>query len=481
MNNNRWLRSVLLTVSLFSLALQASAQDHNRRLYDSVANRIRTSYNGHRPHEIYELTSESFRKKMTAGQFAEGMNKFFAKAGSWQSVAYKDANEKGFDYLGKFENSDYLFSLKLDQTGRASRINFAAAPRVIPDKVQAVKSSNRLQDSIDRMVEKVARPYIQKGNTAGLLIAWIGNDGVRRYSYGTTAAGAGKLPDADVTVFEIGSVTKTFTALLLAIEVAAGRMKLEDPVSRYLPDSIPELEYHGTPVTLKHLASHTSGLPRLPQNIFTGNADPLNPYKHYTADSLYRFLRTHRITVGPGTKFSYSNLGAGLLGTILARQSGKTFGRLIEERIARPLGMMRTKVSLTPAELQNMAQGHNETGRGVPPWDLGPLQGSGAIRSTLNDMIVYTQAQLKPGGTLKKAIELSHHAVFTGGEQRMALGWRIDSVSGHSLLHHSGGTGGFRSFVGLDTSRGMGIVILSNAAEEVTELGMELLTRQKAH
>lgn len=462
-----------LTIFIAQICLAQSDQ----KKYHTVADMIRVKFNGGQAKDLYAMTAEVFKKKMTADQFIQGMSKFKAKAGDWNSLTYQQSNDKGVDYLCEFANGNQIFSLKLDPDGKISRLNFAAVEVVIKNKNYQVKSNNPLKDSTDRLVEKLVRSYIQKGNTSGLLVALIQGGRVRRYSYGSINKTQEVLPDPANTLFEIGSITKTFTSLLLTKQVIDGKMKLEDPISKYLPDSIPALTIGNTPLTLMHLANHTSGLPRLPGNIFHGEVNPKDPYKHYVTDSLYHFMKTYQVKETPGTKFSYSNLGAGLLGMILEHTSGKSFNELIVEEIAHPLGMFNTKVELTKMDEKNFAQGYDERGQATAPWDLASLKGSGAIRSTLNDMVLYAQAQLGQKNSLDNAIELTHQKTFSSGEQDMGLGWRINKNQRPSYLHHSGGTGGFRSFVGFDQQRQIGVVVLSNAAEEVTEIGEHMLKR----
>lgn len=464
---------ILLGLLLISTSLFAQ---HKRQAYDSTATLVRTYFNARQPEKIYELTSVAFRQKMTAQQFAAGMTRFTAKTGKWKSLVFSAENEKGGDYTAAFENSTQLFSIKLDSTGKISRLNFALAPVIIANKAYRVPSNNPLKDSLDRLVEQLVRPYIQKGNTSGLVLAIFDKGNIRRYSYGTTKRTTQQLPDAGTTIFEIGSITKTFNSLLLAKEVIAGRMKLNDPINKYLPDAIPALNFQGRPITLKQLANHTSGFPRLPENIFLGKINPQDPYKHYVADSLYSYLKHYRPSAVPGTRFSYSNFGAGVLGTILERSKKKTFEELILSEICTPLGMKNTTVTLNASQQQNFAQGYNEKGEATAPWDLASLKGSGAIRSTLNDMVIYAHAQLGMAGPLQKAINLSHQATFKGESESIGLGWRINTATRPEYLHHSGGTGGFRSFVGFDAKRQFAVVILSNAADDVTAIGQHILT-----
>lgn len=462
-----------LCLTLFSFSF-ASAQQ-SQASYDHIVAQIQSSFNHHQPEKIYALTSAIFQKKMTEEQFASGMSKFHAKVGDWKSSIFKEKNEKGLDYLAEFENSRQVFSIRIDSLDKIDRLNFAAVPVVIPAKTAQVSDNNPLKDSIDLLVEQLVRPYIQKGNTCGLVLAVINKGQVRKYAYGSVNKKTTQLPDTEHTIFEIGSVTKTFNSLLLAEEVVAGRMKLNDPINLYLPDSIPPLRFQAKAITLQDLANHTSGFPRLPANIFNAKVDPKDPYKHYLADSLYCFLKSYHPTVMPGTVFSYSNFGAGVLGTILERKLDSGFEQLIISRICKPLAMNHTSVTLNHLAQKNFAQGYNETGEATAPWDLASLKGSGAIRSTLNDMVKYALAQLANSGPLHQAITLSHQPTFTGKDQAMGLGWRINQSGQHTYLHHSGGTGGFRSFIGFDPERQTAVVILSNAAEDVTNIGEKFL------
>lgn len=451
-----------------------SAQTDSVR-YDTVMSRIQKAFHAKQPNKIYEMTAQRYQAKMTGEQFAVGMNKFMTKMGEWITYTYQTHTENGRDYLVEFEGAKQLFSLQLDQQGKIERMNFAVVMTGVPPKTYQMASTNPLADSLDLRIEQLVRPYIQKGINAGLVLAIIDHDQIRRYSYGTVAKTSHQLPDPDKTIFEIGSVTKTFTSLLVAQQVLEGRMQLTDPINRYLPDSVPSLGFQGSPIRMIHLTNHTAGFPRLPANIFNGKIDPKNPYCHYVTDSLYRFLVHFQPTRQPGTLFSYSNYGAGLLGRILEEQLQMDFDKLVVEKIAKPLGMVHTFVELPLRFRADFAQGYNENGLVTPPWELASLKGSGAIRSTLNDMIRYTKAQLGGNNPLRKAIALSHHITFNGPGQVMGLAWRITQAGGQTYYHHSGGTGGFRSFVGFDLKGQRGIVILSNTADEVTAIGESLL------
>lgn len=447
------------------------------KAHKDTAMDVREYYNAGKPEKIYALTSNVFRKKMTSEQFSKGMVKYTAKNGKWHRLEFASKNDRGVNFTAVFENSEQILSIKVDHNGQIERINFEPVTVKVGSKNFQVASDNKLITSLDQKVERLVRPYIQQSNTTGLVIAIVDQGKIHRYSYGTVDKKTQYLPKPATTIFEIGSVTKTFNALLLAELVVKGKMKLQDPINQYLPDSLPLLAFRGNPIRLVHLANHTAGLPRLPENIFSGKVEPQDPYKHYNTSLLFSYLRNYKIKSLPGTKFSYSNLGAGLLGTILERSEKQSYEDLLINKICRTLGMNNTSISLNSAQEQNFAQGYNEEGKATAQWDLASLKGSGAIRSTLDDIVLYAQAQLGGKNPLEKAIKLSHEVTFTNITESMGLGWRINNTSKSPYLHHSGGTGGFRSFVGFDRQSQFAVVILSNSAVDVTGIGQKMMDR----
>lgn len=457
------------------LPLLGGAQDAR---YEAVSRQLLAAFNTDNPLAMYALTSPAYQARMSAESFAAGTRKFRAQTGQWQSVQFRSEVADGLTYTAQFERQTQILFLQLDQQGLISRFNFKPVPVARTLKSYQVPSDNPLRDATDSLVERLVRPYIQQSHTAGLCLAVIGPGAVRRYSYGEVRRGSQQRPDPRTTIFEIGSVTKTFTALLLARQALRGRMKLLDSVNRYLPRRIPPLAYAGAPISLQTLANHTAGLPRLPANIYNGPVDPADPYRHYTQDSLFRFLRDYHPTVRPGSQFAYSNLGAGLLGSVLARQAGRSFEELILKDICRPLRLRDTYLELPETQLPRLAQGYNEKGEPTAVWHLAALQGSGAIKSTLQDMIRYTRAQLGQfRHPLTRAMRLTQQQTFRDSTNAMGLGWRIARQPTRTYWHHSGGTGGGRSFVGFDPGRQLGVVILSNAADDVTSIGQAILER----
>jgi D-alanyl-D-alanine-carboxypeptidase/D-alanyl-D-alanine-endopeptidase len=296
---------------------------------------------------------------------------------------------------------------------------------------------------------------------------------------GTVGPG-GASPPAANTIFEIGSVTKVFTAALLAAMVENGVVALDDPVQRFLPAGV-ELPVRGRPITLADLATHTAGLPRLPHGfVLRSVRHRRNPYARFTAGELYASLEATRLRQEPGGRPRYSNLGYGLLGDVLARRAGRSYEQLVRERICGPLGLADTCVAVPAAAQGRFAQGHNRRGRPVPHWDLPALAGAGALRSTVADLLVFVRVQLGDGDpALARAAALTHVPRVRHRGTAIGLGWMRWPLRGteHELLFHNGGTGGFRSFVGFVPSTHTAVVALSNSARSVDALGFHVLKR----
>ncbi|CAM5513690.1 D-alanyl-D-alanine-carboxypeptidase/endopeptidaseAmpH [Streptomyces alboniger] len=298
---------------------------------------------------------------------------------------------------------------------------------------------------------------VRRGPERAVLVA--GDTRVR----GGTAAG----PD---TRFEIGSLTKTFTALLLAEAVARGEVSYADPIGRFLPrGAAPRLR--GSPITLGHLATHTSGLPRLPRGFLRGSAGAYfsNPYAHWCPADLWRALARTRPRAAPGTRVRYSNLGVGLLGELLARAAhgpGGAYAPLLDERILRPLGLTRTGCDTG----QPQATGYRR-GRARPAWQMPVMPGAGAGRSSPRDLLDVLDHLIDPAsapagipGPLRAALaDVTRPRIAlprTG--RRIALVWNIRPRPGYDLYHHSGGTRGFTAFAGFCPRHRIALAALAN-------------------
>jgi D-alanyl-D-alanine-carboxypeptidase/D-alanyl-D-alanine-endopeptidase len=272
------------------------------------------------------------------------------------------------------------------------------------------------------------------------------------------------------TLFEIGSVTKLFTALLLADMSTRGEIALDAPVADLLPAGTRVPERHGQVITLAQLVTHTSGLPRLPTNLEPSN--PANPYGGYTAKHLYAFLASHQLARTPGEGFEYSNLGAGLLGYALALRAGLPYEDLVRTHILEPLGMRSTAIRLTPAMGERLASGHDDSGDPVSGWDLGVLAGAGALRSTAADLLIFVEALMDPD-----AMPFGPSvAILMASREAGGLAMSLPQPGRPAALQHEGGTGGYRSYAGCVPAWRRGAVVLANACTgAVADLGIHLV------
>ncbi len=261
-------------------------------------------------------------------------------------------------------------------------------------------------------------------------------------------------------IFEIGSISKVFTSLLLAQTVLEGKAALTDPIAKFLPPGL-NLDPKVAAITLEQLATHTSGLPRLPDNL--GPTDPLDPYANFTTQRLEDFLRRYHPAASPPQPMAYSNLGAGLLGHLLERIHGRPYATLLAERITGPLGLPDTVITLSPEQQTRFATPYSGT-MPVKPWQMSSLHGAGAIRSTAADLIKFGQALLTPNSPIYPAWALVRQTrVTVVGEQKIGLGILAENRNGEMVYFHDGGTGGFRSYFELaPATRRVTVVLLNN-------------------
>jgi D-alanyl-D-alanine-carboxypeptidase/D-alanyl-D-alanine-endopeptidase len=311
----------------------------------------------------------------------------------------------------------------------------------------------------------------------GIVVGVIDAKGRRVVSYGSLEKGDKRALDGD-TLFEIGSITKVFTALLLADMVQRGEVKLDDPIAKYLPATAKIPQRDDKQITLVDLATHTSGLPRMPANFHP--KDPANPYIDYTDEQLFTFLSSYELPRDIGIKFVYSNLGFGLLGQGLARRNGSDYETLVEARICEPLGMKSTRITLTPEMEQRFAAGHTSDLVTVSRWDIPSLAGAGALRSSANDMLKFLAAAMGYSHTsLAPAFKAMLSVKRPTGQAFIdtAMGWAIDTRGGGEIIWKNGGTGGYRTFIGYAPRTGVGIVALSNASTNAgsDDIGLHLL------
>ena len=322
----------------------------------------------------------------------------------------------------------------------------------------------------------------------GIVVGVIDSNGRRVVAFGGPSKGDMRPLNGD-TVFEIGSITKEFTSLVLTDMVRRREVALTDPVATFLPHGVTVPERNKRKITLADLSTHSSGLPRMPTNF--NPRDNANPYVDYSVQNLYDFLTNHKLTRDIGAQYEYSNLGVGLLGHALALRAGMSYEALVRSRIIDPLRMSNTRITLTPQMRAHAAVGHIETKRtaenpygltAVPDWDIPTLAGAGALRSTANDMLTFLAANLgyvKTPLSGAMADQIATRRPAEGSDFEVGYGWRIQTKHGSTIVWHGGATGGYRCYIGFDPNARVGVIVLSNVLMPlVDDIGPHLLNRQ---
>ena len=348
-------------------------------------------------------------------------------------------------------------------------------------------------------IEAIVAPFVNKKDYLTLVVGVIQGDDYWTEGFGPMSQWSA-ISDGDI-LFEIGSLTKLFTSTLLSLLVERQELKLATPINQLAPtyEKLPDT------ITLGSLATHTSGLPRLPANLRQSIQDVHNPYATYTFEHLHDYLLGHNGTPGKTTgAVSYSNLGVGILGNILADHLGTTYEAAIVESICKPLGLSDTRITLSDEQIARLAVGYSQDNRPVKNWDLPTLAGAGALRSSAHDLLMFLQANLKGSSTpLARAIANTHtlqcdtFAPPTGiakilsrlgffhllktvrgeplakrEEKGVGLGWFIEHLptTDQYVYGHNGGTGGYRSFCGFIPKTQTGVVVLSNYGDNLSSM-----------
>lgn len=339
----------------------------------------------------------------------------------------------------------------------------------------------------------IVAPALDICPAAGLVVGVHRRGRYRVYGFAPRAA-RDKIPDG-ATIYEIGSITKVFTTSLLATLVAEGRIRLDDPVRGFFPE-LPRLPLEITP---RRLATHTTGLPRLPTDrrlVVNAVKNPNNPYAGYAPEELFAWLAEYTTPPSSDRAVAYSNLGAALLGHVCARAAGSSYEEAVEKRISQPLGLRDTAVTIAVDKLARLAPPHSWRGEPAASWDLPAFVGAGALRSTADDMLRFLEANIDPGHSLPAldlchdvqiadpslapsgiitelarayGFELAASAAAPSNEQlqpgrfRVALGWlRTIDVDGHDIHWHNGATGGYRTFAAFSKRERAAVVVLAN-------------------
>jgi CubicO group peptidase (beta-lactamase class C family) len=344
---------------------------------------------------------------------------------------------------------------------------------------QVIPTDNKLKTEIDTVVQKAVMPIIGDTSKVGLSIGIYKSGKAYSYNYGSTQKENPKLPTSK-TVYEIGSISKTFTGTLLAQAVKDKKVKIDDDIRKYLDGTYPNLEYQGKPIALSHLVSHISGLPMLlpdnPDLFKNPNYDTL-PFtiskiqQNYSKQKFFDDLHTVKLDTIPGFRFHYSNAGAQLLKFILEKVYNMPYDKLLNEYITKPLKMENTNSLYSMNDLGILAKGYNSKGE-LMPYNPQILDAAGGIFSTTSDMLQYLKFHLDEKN---EVVALSHKVTF-GNIDDFAIGlnWQEQITSKkHKKIWQSGGTFGFSSYCVIYPELKIGIVLLTNESDQTAQRGLE--------
>ena len=322
-------------------------------------------------------------------------------------------------------------------------------------------------------VEQLVKSILEAKEMVGCVVGITENGKHETYSFGEIHLGAGDKPTAD-TIYEIGSLTKAFTGTILGDMVNRGEIKLDAPLQDFLPKGVKLDVAKDQPIKIVDVASQSSGLPRLPDNMHP--KDPKNPYADYTPELMFEFLGKHELRRPPG-EYEYSNLGIGLLGYLLAKQKDMSYEQLAIERICEPLKMNDTRISLSDEQKKRFAPPYDAGLGEEKNWDLPMFAGAGALRSTVNDLLKFADATLASDDQpVAKAVHEAWKPHYgKPGQIRVGLGWHQarDGVT----WTHSGQTAGYTSAMYVHPPKKLAVVVLSNTACEHTSPLAEKITQ----
>jgi CubicO group peptidase (beta-lactamase class C family) len=325
-------------------------------------------------------------------------------------------------------------------------------------------------------IDSIIKKEVDNGRSSSIVVGILNNKDQHFICHGYPFHKSKEKADNKI-IYEIGSITKIFTTTILADMIVKGELKLSDPVSKYLPDTVKLSEKNDKIITLKHLATHTSGLPLFPKDFIP--KDPQNPYNDYAISDIYKFLNNFTLTENIEAG-EYSNIGMALLANILCQVSKSNYETLLKERICQPLGMHNTIIMATEEQQERIATPYIVPDKIAKYWNFHAIEGAGAIKSDLVDMLKFLKAQLSLGNSsIGKAIKLTQSIQYSTSIKNtsIGLGWFINYQYPDTIIWHNGFTGGFRSFIGFDVNNQIGTVVLSNSTRNINDIGFHILNQ----
>ena len=469
------MKFILITVMSFFTAFSVSGQANPDG--EKIITQLAGFYNKEAYHNMFLMHASQLKAQIPESQLS-AFYKNNIRTPYGNILSWKPAENKGgkINYIVQFEKGSLDLSFALDDTAQITSIMWLPHKenkKIIKRDVTTIGFDNPKQTKLQLLIDSLAIDHLQDSVNCGLSIGVINGNKSEMFFYGSNYKDENVLPGMR-TIYEIGSVTKTFTGILLAHAINQGKIKPNDDIRNYLPGKYPNLQYKGLPITVQDLANHTSRLPRLPADLAKQPGyDPKDPYKNYSKEMMYAFLKTVKTDTLPGTVNEYSNFGVAMLGIILENVYQQPLENLIKSYVTDPAKMKYTKFILNESERNRMATGYDGNGTEAINWDLGAFIAAGGLKSNLEDMLSYLSANMNE---INADFKLSHQQTYKDASMAVALNWILTTTAdGNTLVWHNGGTAGFTSFCGFIKGKQIGVVILNNSGTNVDNIALNIL------
>jgi len=462
---------VLLGITSYSFAQTNPEEQINRGVY----NKLEFFINSQMTDSAYNLASDSFKKQYNLVKFTQVLQQLYP-LGRVKSSDLKKIEKGVATYKMDFDNNSFEVLFATDSTLKFNTLRFSPiATSAIEDQPAVVPSAQKSIDKDDFFVDSIANAYMKQQNTQSLAIGIVKNGQSKTYFFGESANGNQTLPTKN-SIYEIGSLSKIFTAIILSNLVEEGTITLDQPISLFLPDTLKKNE-DLSKITFQMLANHTSGLPRLPDNLEKVKGYSTNdPYKSYDKKALYSYLATFKNKKSPGEEYEYSNLGYAVLGDIICDIYKKSYDQIVKDIICKPLDMNNTFQVLDPKR-KDTFKVYNKDGQEVPSWSFDAFSAAGGLKSSLEDLLKFANAQFKmPQTPLENAMANTRlFTFFLPPDTDLGLAWHMNLLDDLTVYWHNGGTAGSSSYLALCPDKKSAVVILSNSAISVDDKGKAIL------
>ncbi len=451
---------ILIFIILFCCNLtQMQAQTDKLSNNDIVKDKIVSLLNQSDYKGVYNLAKSTFKQDIKEEQLIN-LLQGTAELGKVLKTELISTSEDNFaKYRLFYDKKSLQLELKATESllYEAFGLSYYTLPIVTTRK--DFLTDNLMKTKLDSSVQKAVTAYMSNENVSGLSVGVIQNGNMFSYNFGETKKGNKQLPSNE-TIYEIGSITKTFTGIILANAIQEGKVKLTDDIRKYLKGDYSNLQFDGHPIEIVHLSNHTSRLPSDPK-IYNTNKSPYDPAIAFDEKVIIDILQHTELDTIPGTKIEYSNFAVCLLGNILEEIYDQPYEKLLQKYIFEPNKMGQSKITFNTADFKNYSQGYDVEGNETKYWRNKLAEPAGGIRSTIRDMLLYAKAQLE--AKEETANWLSHQLTIGNKTRGKGLCWGISSTKKNYLVwSHDGGTDGFSSLCLIYPELNSAIILLTN-------------------